>query len=75
MMDQFEIEKNNNIKSAKINNALGVFILSFGVVVLFAINHTENTADAITNLVAGLILVGIGGGMMIKARMTIRKNR
>jgi len=74
-MDQLEIEKKNNIKSAKINNALGVFILSFGVVVLIAINHTENTADALTNLIAGLVLVSIGGGMMIKARMIIKKNK
>jgi len=74
-MDQLEIEKKNNIKSAKINNALGVFILSFGVVVLVAINHTENTVDAMTNLISGLILVGIGGGMMLKSRLTIKKNK
>ncbi len=74
-MDQQEIEKKNNIKSAQINNALGVFIFGFGVVVIIGMFFGENHLEEMTDLVAGLVLVGIGGGMMIKARMTIKANR
>lgn len=60
-------------KSAQINNALGVFILFFGIVILIATSHTETYIGEMTNLVAGLILCAIGAGMMIKSWVTLKK--
>lgn len=60
------------VVSAKINNVLGIFILFFGTVILIAIIFTETTVGQMTNLVAGLILVGIGIGMMIFAKKKIK---
>ncbi len=60
-------------KSAQINNALGVFILFFGIVILIATTHTSTFVGEMTNLVAGLILCAIGAGMIIKSWMTIKK--
>lgn len=60
------------VVSAKINNVLGIFILFFGTVILIAIVFTETTVGQMTNLVAGLILVGIGTGMMIFAKKRIK---
>ncbi len=60
-------------KSAQINNALGVFILFFGIVILIATTHTNTYIGEMTNLVAGLILCAIGAGMIIKSWMTIKK--
>ena len=57
-------EKAEQIKSAKINNVLGKFIIFFGMVILVAIFFTETFVGQMTNLVAGLLLVLIGGGMM-----------
>ena len=74
-MDQFELGKKNKIKSAQINNALGVFILGFGIVVLIGMFYSDNFLDEMTDMVAGLVLVGIGGGMMLKARMIIKANK
>ncbi len=62
-------------KSAQINNALGVFILFFGVVVLIGIFFTDNRIDHVTNAIAGSVLSLIGGGMMLKAQNTMRNIR
>ena len=66
-------EINAGIKSAQINNALGVFILTFGVIVLFAMIFTETFIEHMTDMVAGLLLMSIGGGMIWKAKRTLKK--
>jgi len=67
------IEKKGRIKTAQINNALGVFLSVFGIIVLFAMLYTDTFIEHITDLVAGLLLMSIGGGMIWKAKRTIRK--
>jgi putative Mn2+ efflux pump MntP len=66
-------EINARLKSAQINNALGFFIMAFGVIVLFAMIYTETFVEHMTDMVAGLILISIGGGMIWKAKSTIKK--
>lgn len=66
-------EINAGIKAAQINNALGVFITTFGVIVLFAMIYTETFVEHMTDMVAGLILISIGGGMIWKAKSNIKK--
>ena len=66
-------EINAALKAAQINNALGFFIMAFGVIVLFAMIYTETFVEHMTDMVAGLILISIGGGMMWKAKSTIKK--
>ena len=65
-------ENQKNYKSAQINNALGVFLLVFGVIVMVAVPFSDNFVDKMTNLVAGLIVAGIGGGMMWAAKRKIK---
>ncbi|GEM_PF-2042950 len=72
-MEPLDIKQRGRLKSMQINNALGIFILFFGVVVVAAIPFSDNFFDRMTNLVAGLLLVIIGSGMIIYARKTIRK--
>lgn len=69
-MDKLEIK--GKLKMAQINNALGFFILFFGVVVSIALIFPESHIQRMTNLVAGSTLVVIGGGMMWKSRRTIK---
>ena len=66
-------EINARLKAAQINNALGVFIMVFGCIVLFAMIYTETFVEHMTDMVAGLILISIGGGMIWKAKSTIKK--
>lgn len=68
-----EVEDEGKIKTAQINNALGVFILVFGVIVIIAMAYTTTFIQQMTDLVAGLVLVSIGGGMIWKSRRTIAK--
>ncbi len=72
-MDSMDIKDKAKLKSMQINNALGLFILFFGVVVVVAIPFSDNFFDKMTNLVAGVILVIIGLGMIIYARKAIRR--
>ena len=65
-------EKAEQIKSAKINNVLGKFIIFFGMVILVAIFFTETFVGQMTNLVAGLLLVLIGGGMMFQSSRKLK---
>ena len=58
------------MKNAQINSVLGKFILFFGIVVLISIFYTETILGVRTNLVAGLLLCFIGGGMFYKAEYT-----
>ena len=70
-MDSNEIR--NQTKSAKINNALGMFIVFFGAVIVIATFFTDSFIGQMTNLVAGVILLAIGGGMMLKSKITLKK--
>ncbi len=65
-------EKSAKLKNAQINRALGVFILFFGVVVIVAMVFTDTRVQMITDLVAGLVLSAIGGGMILKSSRTIK---
>ena len=65
-------EKSGKLKNAQINNALGLFILFFGIVVMVAMVFTNTRVQQMTDLVAGLILSAIGGGMMLKSRRTLK---
>jgi len=64
-----------DIKSAQINQALGVFVLFFGCVVLYATTYTNTSVGFNTNLVAGLFLFLVGFGMWLKAKFDIKKLR
>ncbi|WP_149275308.1 hypothetical protein [Pareuzebyella sediminis] len=67
------LEIDAKIKTAQINNALGVFIMVFGLIVLFAITHTVTFVQQMTDLVAGLFLIAVGGGMIWKSRRSLKK--
>lgn len=70
-MDQLEIK--GKIKTAQINQALGFFILFFGVIVSFAMIYSNTAVQQMTSLISGLTLVIIGGAMMWKATSTLKK--
>ena len=55
-------EQKNKQKSALINNALGLFVFLFGIIVLFAIFFSNTFAQKMADMVAGLVLCVIGGG-------------
>ncbi len=74
-MEPTDPKTKGRLKSMQINQALGIFILFFGVVVVAAIPFSDNFFDRMTNLVAGLLLVIIGLGMVVYARKTIRRIR
>uniref|UniRef100_UPI00123D0917 manganese efflux pump n=1 Tax=Arenibacter lacus TaxID=2608629 RepID=UPI00123D0917 len=66
------------IKEAQMNNAIGVFILVFGIVILFGMLYTETFVQHMTDLVAGVLLMLIGGLMIWRARKklnSLRKNK
>ncbi len=65
-------EKKEKLKNAQINQALGLFILFFGIVVIVAMVFTNTRIQLLTDLIAGLVLSAIGGGMMLKSRKTIK---
>jgi len=52
----------------QINRALGLFLVCFSAIIFIAIFFTETSSGKITNLVAGLILAGIGSIMIVKSR-------
>ncbi|MRI01183.1 hypothetical protein GH721_11640 [Kriegella sp. EG-1] len=70
-----EIERLSIVKSAQINQALGVFIFIFGIIITIAMAFTETFVQQITDLVAGLLLMGIGGGMMWRAKTILKKHQ
>lgn len=65
-------ETRNKLKTAQINNALGFFILTFGIIVMIAMVFTETFVQKMTDLTAGAVLALIGAGMIWKARKTIK---
>ncbi len=71
-MEPADIEKQKRYKSMQINNALGIFILFFGIVVIIAVPFSDNHYDKMTNLVAGVILSGIGGGTIWYAQRVMK---
>lgn len=73
MEDSIEIKKLATIKSSQINKALGLFILFFGIVIIAATLFTTTFIGQMTNLVAGVILLSIGIGMILKANSNIKK--
>ncbi len=64
------MEQNTSQKDpmGQINRALGLFLLCFGAIVLFALFYTETFAGKMTNLASGLIFVAIGLVMMFKRK-------
>jgi len=58
----------------QINNALGAFLVFFGVVVLVSTFFTDTQIGKLTNLGAGVIIGGIGAAMIYRARC-LRKSR
>lgn len=70
-MDQIEIK--GKIKTAEINQALGFFILFFGVIVSFAMIYSDTLVQQMTSLISGMALVIIGGGMMLFAKKNLKK--
>lgn len=65
-------ENQKKYKTAQINNALGLFLGIFGLIVIIAVPFSDNFLDKMTNLVAGLIVFGIGAGMVWVARKNIK---
>ena len=55
------------LHDVQINNALGAFLVFFGLVVLVSIFFTDTQIGKLTNLGAGLIIGGIGAAMVYKA--------
>lgn len=54
-----------HMQIAKINKALGLFLLCFAGVIFIAVFFTEGFIGRMTNLVAGLILAAIGAVMVL----------
>lgn len=55
------------LHDAQINNALGAFLVFFGLVVLVSIFFTDTNIGKLTNLGAGAVIAGIGAAMMYRA--------
>ena len=56
------------LESGKILRALGLFLLTFGLLVLVAVGFTETPEGRYTNLGAGAALTLIGAVMILKSR-------
>jgi hypothetical protein len=50
----------------QIYTALGLFLLFFALVVFISIFFTDTRIGKLTDLGAGIIIGGIGGGMLLK---------
>jgi len=61
--------------SSQVNRALGIFLFSFGLIILFSIFLTETFRGQMTNLVAGLIITGMGAGFLCKGRSSVGPRR
>jgi len=62
------------LHDVQINNALGIFLVFFGLVVLVSIFFTDTDIGKLTNLGAGVVIGGIGAAMIYKAHR-LRKPR
>jgi len=56
------------LHDVQINNALGAFLVFFGLVVLVSIFFTDTGIGKLTNLGAGVVIGGIGAAMIYRAR-------
>ncbi len=56
-----------SVQMSKINRALGLFLLCFAAIVFVAVFFTETGVGKATNLVASLILAGIGAVMVVRS--------
>lgn len=63
-----KIEEEKIIRDANINNALGIFILVFGIIIIISSIFTETSIGQMTNLIAGILLGLIGFGMIVKSK-------
>lgn len=63
------------IKTAQINQALGFFIFAFGIIITIAMAFTETFVQQMTDLVAGLVLMAIGGGMMWRSKRILKDRK
>jgi len=52
----------------QINRALGLFLVCFSAIIFVAVFFTETLSGKITNLIAALILAGIGLIMIVKSK-------
>lgn len=68
------IEKRGKLKTCQINNALGFFMLVFGLIVVFSMSLSETFTQRMVNIIAGGSIVLIGGGMMLNSRRLIKKH-
>ena len=57
------MKEDQNIQMAMINRALGTFLMSFSVIIIFAIFFTETFIGKMTNLAAGLV-IGLFGAIL-----------
>ena len=60
-------EQSQPMQTGKINKALGLFLLCFAAVIFVAVFFTDTFVGKMTNLIAGLILAGIGAIMVLKS--------
>lgn len=72
-MNEKKIEEEKIIRDANINNALGIFILVFGIIIIISSIFTETSIGQMTNLIAGILLGLIGFGMIVKSKKNINK--
>ena len=72
-MNEKKIEEEKIIRDANINNALGIFILVFGIIIIISSIFTETSIGQMTNLIAGILLGSIGFGMIVKSKKDINK--
>jgi hypothetical protein len=61
------------LHDTQINNALGAFLVFFGLVLLVSILFTDTGIGKLTNFGAGAVIGGIGAAMMYKARCLKRR--
>ncbi len=59
-------------QEARINNALGLFLLFFAVVILISILFTQTLVGRLANLAAAGVIGLIGGGMVWRSRRSKR---
>lgn len=54
--------------AARINRALGLFLLFFGLIVLSAAFFTSGLAGQLINVACAAVIGGIGAGMILRSR-------
>ena len=67
------IEQAREVQAARTNQALGLFLSFFGIVVLISILFTDTGIGKFTNFLAGGIITTIGTAMIVRARRKLKK--